>query len=135
MVEGGRESLLQKLALVEREDGTTGETTFDDRVVEGACDWIEQSGILERIARWRAEDQAGVHPGGAPAKYGDARDRLVLVLMVLLLHDSKAPQLAEMQRAIRGRFNERSKRRLGLPVGDAASEDAVYSRIRRAWGE
>lgn len=133
MVEGGRESLLQKLALVEREDGSTGETIFDDRVVDGACQWVEASGVLEQIARWREADRVGVHPGGAPAKYGNARDRLVLVLMLLLLHDSKAPQMAEMQRAVRGRLTPQARERLGLPVGDKASPEAVYSRIRRAW--
>lgn len=127
--------LLQDLAIEDRGDGTTGETIFEDRLVSGVCDWVENSGVLDLVAQWRAEDKArdGKHPGGRTPIYGGTRDRLVIVLMMLLLRDSKAPQMAEMKRAVSGRFSGASRERLGLPPRDRASEEAIYSRVRRAW--
>lgn len=126
-------SLLQDLALVAREDGTTGESLIDDRRVQGVCDWVDGSGVLALIAEGRADNKTSRQPGGAPSVYADARDRLIIVLQVVLLMEGTPPQLIELRRAVTGRLSPAAKESLGLPVGDEASDDAVYSRIRRAW--
>lgn len=133
MMRPRHEDLLQDLALTPRDDGTTGQSRIDDRLIQGVCDWVDGSGVLDLIAEGRADNKTTRQPGGAPAAYADARDRIIVVLVVVLLMEGDAPQLIELQRAVTGRLSPEAKRIIGLPVDDKASDDAVYSRMRRAW--
>lgn len=85
------------------------------------------------VAGWRKIDQAHRHPGGAPAKYGEQRDLIALALMVTLLLEGTPTQVEELRRAIMSRLSRAGLEMIGLPVGDRASQTAVYSRLRRAW--
>lgn len=127
------DDLLRDLALVPREDGTTGQPCIDDRLVQGVCAWVDGSGVLDLIAEGREDNKTNRRPGGAPAVYADARDRIIVVLVVVLLMEGTPPQLIELQRAVTGRLSPEAKKAIGLPVDDKASADAVYSRMRRAW--
>ena len=121
---------LARLGLIPRADGTMPQAKFDSGLVQGVCQFIDDTGIVEQIAAWRAEDQADRKPGGRPAIYND---RQMLVLTQLLLRCGEAPQIVEIARTIGHRLTADSRERLGLPpTNGRASEVAIYHRVRGA---
>ncbi|MCH1865295.1 hypothetical protein [Nocardioides sp. CFH 31398] len=106
------------------------QTKFDSALVQGVCQFIDDTGIVEQVAAWRREDRIDRKPGGRPAFYDD---RQMLVLTQLLLRCGEAPQIVEIARTIGYRLTADSRERLGLPpTNGRASEVAIYHRVRNA---
>ncbi len=127
-----RHRITQKLGLTARDDGTSFRGFIDDELVDGACDVMDASGVLEKTAEWHKEAHKGL--GGRPAALGDQRDRLVLVLMLVLFMTKQSPQLSEITDIVNNRLSPKSRTRLGLGEDNkGVSRTALYHQIRRAW--
>jgi hypothetical protein len=101
---------------------------IDDAVVKSILTMVDQSGIVDEIAAWRAQDRVGKHPGGRPATVSD---RAVLVLLMVLANECSPIQCTRMTDLVMNRMSGRALAAIGItsrPVGD----DAVYNRVWRA---
>lgn len=114
-----------------RADGSTHHGMIDDRLIEGMCNLVDRSPILDDLDAWRAA--ARKNNSGRPRAYART-DRLLIVLMLALLSANTAPQLKQVAHAVHHRLSTESRERLGLPSDNGrASERAIYGRIWRAW--
>ena len=75
------------------------------RVVSGAAEFVESSGVLAEVERWVAED----HPeretkGGRPTAYDD-RFRLVLTILFALVFAGEDPLISRISEAVTSRLH------------------------------
>lgn len=98
--------------------------------VTAALQLVDDSGVVEEIGRWRAEDRAGRHAGGRPAAMGD---RAILTLFVLLTFEHSPQFVDRAAEAVASRLTPESLRELGIVRHPAdGSDDDWYDRCWRA---
>lgn len=104
------------------------DTRLPNSWVKRAAGLIDDSGLCENLAQWRAEDKALKGPGGRPAIVGD---RLVLILLAILAFEHRDLMVTNMARIVRKRLSPKARVLLGIP-DDGASEAEWYHRLWRA---
>lgn len=101
---------------------------IDDAVVESAVAMVEQSGIVEQIAAWRAADREGRGPGGRPAAVGD---RAVLAVFLLLAEECAPVQVERMADLVTTRLSDNSLAAIGI-TSRPEEHRVAYNRVWRA---
>ena len=104
-------------------------TKFTLKDIELAGKRIDLAGVVPQIERWRSEDAANRHPGGAPAIISD---RSALIGWMLLRADNGPSLFTELGAIFWYRLTDDAREALGLAhVRDTGNDE----RDRRAWYE
>lgn len=118
-----------KAAMMARRAGRRGDR-IDNAIVRSAVAMVDQSGIVERIAAWRAADRVGTGPGGRPAMVGD---RAVLVLFLLLAEECTPVQIERMADLVTTRLSDGALATIGItsrPEGHRVAYNRIWRTVR-----
>lgn len=100
------------------------------RVVKGAAELVDASGVLEQWQRWRDEDIPDRDKrGGAPTK---GSTRIAFIVLIALVAAGEPPLVSRISEVLTSRLQTASRDLLGLPRFETASDNAVYHRVYRA---
>ena len=103
---------------------------INDAVVKSILTMVDQSGIVDEIAAWRAQDRVGKHPGGRPATVGD---RAVLVLLMVLANECSPIQYTRMTDLVMTRMSGSALAAIGIasrPVDDRVAYNRIWRAVR-----
>ena len=101
---------------------------FDLKRVQLLSAFVDKSGLVDYLAKWRAEDKALTGPGGRPAVLDD---RAVLVLLQGMALLSKPMHVTLMAEAVTRSMTPDARKFLGLPEKQGTYVQ-WYGRIWRA---
>ncbi|WP_107705086.1 hypothetical protein [Nocardioides allogilvus] len=120
------------LPTVEHTERESRRGKLSRRVVAGAAEFIERTGVLAQVELWDAEDNPDrATNGGRPTVYDD-RFRIVLTILFALLFAGEDPLISRISETVTSRLHTASRTLLGLPTVEKGSDTAVYHRVYRA---
>jgi hypothetical protein len=124
------EEAMIRLALFDEGRSLTTKLPLTEHRVSLALRLVDESGIAERVAAWRAEDRQsrGLHPGGRPPVIND---RTVIALFLLLAVENTSLLVMRATEIVMNRLTPVTRELLGLP-DDGATQPQVYDRVWRA---
>ncbi|MEO7544860.1 MAG: hypothetical protein ABIT21_00965, partial [Terrimesophilobacter sp.] len=88
---------------------------FDLHAVSQAARMIDSSGVVEQVAKWRAEDTRHRHPGG---RERIVTDRVILIVLLLLAREYSPLLGTGMGVVLYRRLTAEAREFLGLPSID-----------------
>lgn len=116
----------------EHPDRESRRAKLSRRVLAGAAEFVERTGVLAEVEKWDAEDNPDrATNGGRPTVYDD-RFRLVLTILFALLFAGEDPLISRISETVTCRLHSSSRTLLGLPASERGSDTAVYHRVYRA---
>lgn len=105
---------------------------LSDRVVQGAAALVDNSGVMDQLIQWYAEDHPDADTqGGTPMRGFDVR--VALIVLVALVRSGEPPLASEVAHAIRLRLHTPIRDMLGLPRHNWPEKDRIrmYHRVLR----
>ncbi|WP_216892058.1 hypothetical protein [Nocardia alni] len=113
-------------------------TTFSSEFVADTIVFVDGSGLVERIERWRAEDDRQSPGRGGRPTLLPGRDRVVLTLLLMLALNDEPLLVSRMTEILRYRLESESLRLLGLDPqqwrsAGTAVRDRLYFVVWRAF--
>lgn len=115
----------------EHPEGGSRRGRLNRRVVKGASEVIDASGIVAQVQKWREEDRAvdNKGKGGRPALVSE---RTCLVILLALVLSGEDPLISRISEVLQHRLQSQSRDLLDLPRVHSGSEQATYHRVHRA---
>lgn len=112
-------------------EGGSRRGRLNDRVIRGAAEVIDASGILTQVQQWREEDRAAQDKGkgGRPALVSE---RTCLIILLALVLSGEDPLISRVAEVLQHRLQSPSRDLLRLPRVHSGSEQATYHRVHRA---
>lgn len=115
----------------EHPEGGSRRGRLNHRVVRGAAEVIDASGIATQVQEWREQDRATAEKGkgGRPALVSE---RTCLIILLALVLTGEDPLISRVTEVLQHRLQSPSRDLLGLPRVHSGSEQATYHRVHRA---
>lgn len=100
------------------------------RMIRGALQFVDQTGIVAQVDQWRRDDDPGFGSrGGRPRHY---EERTVLAVMFALAFAGESPLVSRVAEVIYARLHSESRDLLGLPRHvKGLTQQVVYARVYR----